>query len=123
MSRLEVIQGVASILGAIGVIAGAFGSHALKAKLEARKTTKTWDTAVKYHFIHTLALVQVGLWSNVPSSIGNMITFSFIAFTLGIILFSGSLYVLALGGPRWLGPVTPLGGLMLILGWIFMGQI
>ena len=60
MSRLEIIQVVASVLGALGVIAGAFGSHALKTKLEAREATKTWDTAVKYHFIHTLALVHVG---------------------------------------------------------------
>ena len=72
MSRLEIIQVVASVLGALGVIAGAFGSHALKTKLEAREATKTWDTAVKYHFIHTLALVHVGLWRREESAAGTM---------------------------------------------------
>ena len=117
MDKMEMIKLVGGILGLLGVVLGAFGAHALKAKLKARDTVKTWETAVKYHLVHALALVLVSILSVQPSSIVNWVTVSFVAFTAGILLFSGSLYALALGGPRWLGPVTPLGGLALILGW------
>jgi uncharacterized membrane protein YgdD (TMEM256/DUF423 family) len=105
---------IASILGASAVVFGAFGAHALKARLEPASLT-TWSTAVEYHLIHALALLALALFG---SATGRSIDLAASAFAAGILLFSGSLYWLALGGPRWLGPITPLGGLCLIAGWL-----
>jgi uncharacterized membrane protein YgdD (TMEM256/DUF423 family) len=99
----------AGLLGFTGVALGAFGAHALKEALAANGTTATWQTAVLYHLIHAAALVALpGLpW------VGR-------CWIAGVVLFSGSLYWLALGGPKFLGPVTPLGGLALLLGWALL---
>jgi uncharacterized membrane protein YgdD (TMEM256/DUF423 family) len=98
---------------------GAFGAHALDSVLSPAML-EVWDTAVLYHLVHAVALLVVGaLLENrpgVPAS-GALVTAG-IAFAVGILLFSGSLYVLALDGPRWMGPVTPLGGVGFILGWL-----
>jgi len=104
---------VGSLFGLAGVILGAFGAHALEAVLAARESTAVWETAVDYQMWHALALLVLAA---LPA--GLKTKFSAICFTAGIVLFSGSLYGLALGGPKWLGPVTPLGGLCLIAGWI-----
>ena len=106
----------AAINGALAVTLGAFGAHALKQSLSAT-ALQTWHTAVQYHFIHVLALLGVALTLKVlgVSTAGKV---SGIALIVGIVLFSGSLYWLALGGPRWLGPITPLGGLAFIVGWL-----
>lgn len=102
-----------SLFGMCGVILGAFGAHLLETALATRNTTAVWETAVDYHMWHALALVLCAL---VPrSGLGLRIAVSL--FTIGILLFSGSLYWLALDGPSWLGPITPLGGLSLIAGW------
>lgn len=121
MDKGELIQMVAASMGALGVAAGAFGAHALRSRLEASGRAGTWDTAVRYHLIHALALMLVAFSAQLPGSIVDMTTLASVSFTVGIVLFSGSLYGLALGGPRWLGPVTPLGGLALIAGWLFLG--
>jgi uncharacterized membrane protein YgdD (TMEM256/DUF423 family) len=94
------------------VVLGAFGAHALKAQLSA-EALSIWQTAVQYHFWHALALLAVALAGSGP-------WFKVSAWLLiaGLFLFSGSLYALALGAPRGLGMVTPLGGLALILGWL-----
>ncbi len=92
-----------------GVILGAFGAHALKETLEARDSLAVWETAVDYQMWHALAILLAALMGERPRSA--------LCFALGILLFSGSLYWLALGGPAWLGPVTPLGGLSLMAGW------
>ena len=105
---------IASLMGASAVAFGAFGAHALKERLEPTSLT-TWSTAVEYHLVHALALLAVALYG---SSTGRPVQLPAAAFTAGIVLFSGSLYWLALGGPRWLGPVTPLGGLCFIGGWL-----
>jgi uncharacterized membrane protein YgdD (TMEM256/DUF423 family) len=106
----------AAINGAAAVMLGAFGAHTLKQSLSSAYL-QTWHTAVLYHFVHVLALMALGIMLKMTSS-----TFpgkaSGIAFMLGMLLFSGSLYWLALGGPRWLGPITPLGGLCFITGWL-----
>jgi uncharacterized membrane protein YgdD (TMEM256/DUF423 family) len=106
---------IAAANGATAVILGAFGAHALKARLD-EQALAVWQTAVQYHFVHTLALLGVSILmqQTVRSS---ALTASAILFTLGVLLFSGSLYLLALGGPRWLGPVTPLGGVFFIAAW------
>jgi uncharacterized membrane protein YgdD (TMEM256/DUF423 family) len=112
--------GTAGILGALAVILGAFGAHALKTKLEVGELA-TFETGVKYHFYHAITLMIIGLLiERYPSSLLNVAGISLI---VGIILFSGSLYILAIRSQigmelRWLGPITPLGGLAFIIGWI-----
>jgi uncharacterized membrane protein YgdD (TMEM256/DUF423 family) len=97
------------------VLLGAFGAHALRDVLDARGT-ELWHTAVNYHAWHALALVlAVGLGR------GRSGRFAVAAFVIGIVLFSGSLYALALGAPRWCGVITPLGGLAFVAGWMALG--
>lgn len=114
---------LAGLLGAAGVGLGAFGAHGLKARLGA-DGLDTWQTAVTYHLVHALALLAVGVWSRAAALSGQPAPGSLDGagwlFALGVLLFSGSLYVLALGGPRWLGPVTPLGGVAFIAGWLLL---
>jgi uncharacterized membrane protein YgdD (TMEM256/DUF423 family) len=106
------------ILGALGVGLGAFGAHALQDLLTNRGMTETWKTAVTYHLLHTVALLALAAWMrSAESEQRSCLRWVPTAWILGIVLFSGSLYGLALGGPRWLGPVTPVGGLCLIAGW------
>jgi uncharacterized membrane protein YgdD (TMEM256/DUF423 family) len=110
-----------SLLGAVlagaGVAAGAFGAHALKAVL-APDMQAVFETAVRYQMYHALALVLVGAASGWGAPAAKpWLGRSGWCFAAGIGLFSGSLYGMALAGWRWLGPVTPLGGLAFILGW------
>jgi uncharacterized membrane protein YgdD (TMEM256/DUF423 family) len=107
----------AGVLGAAGVALGAFGAHGLKTQL-GPEGLETWRTAVSYHLIHVLALFGCGLWLRFLPEAGTAVVVAAFGFIAGILLFSGSLYVLALGGPRWLGPVTPLGGVAFIAGWL-----
>ncbi|HSG88365.1 MAG TPA: DUF423 domain-containing protein [Pseudomonadales bacterium] len=108
---------IAALLGASGVGLGAFGAHALKARLGA--SAGTWDTAVTYHLIHAVALLGVAILFRSAGDAGLLRAAGW-SMTVGVLLFSGSLYVLALGGPRWLGPVTPMGGLGFIVGWLLL---
>jgi uncharacterized membrane protein YgdD (TMEM256/DUF423 family) len=106
----------AAFAGALGVVLGAFGAHALRGSIEPR-LIETFQTAVQYQLIHALALLLVSLtmgWLGQSLSL----EISAYAFMAGIILFSGSLYGLVLTEMKWLGPVTPLGGLCLIVGWL-----
>ena len=105
---------IAGVLGALGVTLGAFGAHALKTRLEPTQLA-AWNTGVDYHLLHVVALLALALYG---SATGRAITVPAAGISTGILLFSGSLYGLALGGPRWLGPITPLGGLCFIAGWI-----
>lgn len=98
----------------LAVITGAFGAHALEARFGAYEL-KIWHTAVTYHFGHALALVLLGLFER---QMGFRFPISHWAFGVGILLFSGSLYALALSGVKILGAVTPLGGLAFLTGWI-----
>jgi len=102
-----------SLFALTAVILGAFGAHALEARLSANGTTATWKTAVDYQMWHALALLILANYS-IP---GRAAKIALGCFCLGIPLFSGSLYWLALEGPRWLGPITPLGGLLFIIAW------
>jgi uncharacterized membrane protein YgdD (TMEM256/DUF423 family) len=104
-----------SIFGLTGVVLGAFGAHALRDTLAAHGTAGTWETAVHYHLFHAVALLAVALAR--PAAPAPWLRRAGLAWGAGIVLFSGSLYLLALGGPQWLGPVTPLGGLGFIAGW------
>jgi uncharacterized membrane protein YgdD (TMEM256/DUF423 family) len=104
----------AGLLGFSGVALGAFGAHALKETLVARASLETWHTAVLYNLVHAVALVVVAKTGMANPSISLWIARFWIS---GIVLFSGSLYWLALGGPSVLGPITPLGGFAFLLGW------
>ena len=106
---------LASLSGMLAVVFGAFGAHALKGRLDDQ-ALKVFETAVQYHFYHTLALLVVGMIAlNQPQTV--LLKSSGWLFVIGILVFSGSLYFLSLTGVRWLGAITPLGGLALIAGW------
>lgn len=105
---------VSALFGAIGVIAGAFGAHAMRETLEAAGTAEVWRTAVLYNLVHSVASLAVA------SNRERFKTAPIWLWLAGVLLFSGSLYCLALGGPRWLGPVTPIGGTLLIAGWLWL---
>ncbi|MEM1318867.1 MAG: DUF423 domain-containing protein [Bacteroidota bacterium] len=118
----KIIVTLACILGAIAVIIGAFGAHGLEGKI-TEVQQNTYETGVTYHFYHTLALLACGLLAwQYPTW---QLRWAAIAFALGILLFSGSLYLLScrellgLTSWRWLGPITPIGGVGFIIGWIF----
>lgn len=102
---------IAAILGALAIALGAFGAHALKARLEQNGTTAIWQTAVFYHAIHAVMLYAM-------TQATQQRKFPFVTISAGVIVFSGSLYVMALTNARWLGAITPIGGVSLIAGWV-----
>jgi uncharacterized membrane protein YgdD (TMEM256/DUF423 family) len=106
----------AAINGLAAVGFGAFGAHGLKNSISA-SLLSAFETAVQYHFYHTLALLGVAV---LMLQFGQKTSLQISAglFAVGILLFSGSLYAMALGGPSWLGPITPIGGLAFLAGWI-----
>jgi uncharacterized membrane protein YgdD (TMEM256/DUF423 family) len=106
----------ACLFGATGVMIGAFGAHAFKPALEAAGRLDTFETAVRYQFYHALALLAAGLMMQHIGS--KMLHYAALLFTLGILFFSGSLYVLCATGIGVLGAITPLGGLLFIGGWM-----
>lgn len=103
------------IAGASAVLLGAFGAHALRGVLDGRGV-ELWHTAVNYHAWHALALVLTAALER-----GRSGRVALLAFGVGIVLFSGSLYALALGAPRWVGIITPFGGLAFVVGWLALG--
>ena len=103
-----------SMLAFSAVSFGAFGAHALRETLSVHDSIQTWETAVRYQMWHALALILLSMIPE-PQSMPKM---AGPCFVVGSLLFSGSLYGLALDGPKWLGPVTPLGGLCLMIGWL-----
>ena len=116
MHMNQIYRPLGSILAFSAVLLGAFGAHALKETLSAHDSIQTWETAVRYQMWHAIALIllsMISLTQPTPKMIGP-------CFTIGTLLFSGSLYGLALDGPKWLGPITPLGGLSLMIGWLLL---
>lgn len=99
----------------LAVALGAFGAHGLKTRVDEEHLA-IWSTAVHYHALHAIALFGFGVWRE-RSPGGGVAGWAFLT---GIALFSGSLYGLALGGPAWLGPITPLGGIAFLLGWLLV---
>ena|SRR5690348_8854711 len=104
---------IAAVCGGLAVALGAFGAHALKPVLSRYDTAAIWQTAVFYHFIHAVMLFILGQRQPVPAGPW----FSFLA---GIFIFSGSLYLLAVTNQRWLGAITPFGGIGFLVGWIWL---
>lgn len=108
---------LAAVLGFVGVALGAFGAHGLRGRVSP-EDLEIFETGVRYQMYHVLALLAVGwLSGRYP---GTALVVAGWLMTAGIVVFSGSLYVLVLSGVRWLGAVTPLGGLCLLAGWMAM---
>lgn len=117
MAKLIMI--ICGLSGGIAVVLGAFAAHGLKKRLSAEMIS-VFRTGVDYQFYHTFALALVGLsllTQNIEHSM--YLEWAFGCFTAGILLFSGSLYLLALTQKKIFGPITPIGGLFFILGWLF----
>ena len=104
---------IASVLCFLAVALGAFGAHGLRLTLEGRGMVDVWDKAVFYHFIHAIALLLLALYGTINRG-------ACLLLLTGILLFSGSLYLLALTNLRLLGPVTPVGGLCFLAGWAWL---
>jgi len=105
------------LFGGLSVFLGAFGAHSLKNHLTQQKLD-VFQTATQYQFFHSLALVLVGILAlQAGEQDRKKINRAGKFFTAGILLFSGSLYILAFDGPKFFGPITPIGGLSLIIGW------
>jgi uncharacterized membrane protein YgdD (TMEM256/DUF423 family) len=113
----KVIQIFAGIAGLIGVALGAFGAHALEAKLAADGRTDTWDTATLYLFVHALVLLFIAQ-RKMGGNSNKLIDWSARFFTIGSVVFCGVLYTICLTGISKLGMVAPLGGLSFMLGWL-----
>ena len=108
---------IGSTLAALAVAIGAFGAHGLKSRVSADDLI-IFETGVRYQMYHSLALILLGLIGvNFQS---NVVQLPAILFLVGIIIFSGTLYLIPLTGLRWLGAITPIGGTALILGWIML---
>lgn len=114
MMKIAILYAAAS--GAVGVALGAFGAHGLRGTIEERLMS-AFETAVQYQLVHSLALLMVAI---LIGQLGRSLALELSAgaFMLGILLFSGSIYGLVLTDMRWLGPVTPLGGVLFIAGWL-----
>lgn len=115
MERFLMASG--AVFGFLGVAAGAFGAHALRARM-APEMMGVYETAVRYQMYHALALLLTGfmaqrLYSSALPAAG-------LLFFIGIIVFSGSLYLLALTGTRWWGAITPIGGVAFLAGWLIL---
>ncbi|MBZ0295956.1 MAG: DUF423 domain-containing protein [Anaerolineae bacterium] len=110
---------IAAILGAVGVTLGAFGAHGLAAVFEANGRAATYDTAVQYHLIHALALFGIGILAERYHH--RFLRWAGWLFLAGVILFSGSLYILAIFDVSIMGAIAPLGGTAFIVGWLLMG--
>jgi uncharacterized membrane protein YgdD (TMEM256/DUF423 family) len=106
-----------AILAALAVILGAFAAHSLKSQISADYLT-IFETGVRYQMYHALGLLMLALFMNQLSIINFTMLISGIGFISGIIIFSGSLYALSLTGIKWLGAITPMGGVAFIIGWI-----
>jgi uncharacterized membrane protein YgdD (TMEM256/DUF423 family) len=117
MDRLFFIMGCVSAF--LAVAFGAFGAHGLKNYLSS-DLLNTFEVGVRYHFYHTFGLFAVA-WASARWPSGGVTAAGWL-FVAGIIIFSGSLYLLSLTGVRWLGAITPIGGLAFLLGWLLLAR-
>lgn len=107
-----------SLLGAVGVMVGAFGAHALKAMLVASGRFETFETGVRYQFYHAIALVLIGVLSKHISN--KTLTYSGYCMLAGVLIFSGALYTICFTGLNVFGAVAPIGGTLLVIGWLLL---
>jgi len=101
---------LAALLGFLGVVLGAFGAHGLKNILAANDSLGIWQTAVLYHLVHAVASLSIAARHPLVAWL----------WAAGIVLFSGSLYTMAVTDIPWLGPITPIGGLLFLVGWAML---
>ena len=106
-----------AFLAALAVIFGAFGAHGLKNKVSPDDLI-IFETGVKYHMYHALGLILIGILGFYYNS--DIIQIPAVLISIGLLIFSGSLYILVLSGLRWLGAITPIGGVLLIAGWLML---
>jgi uncharacterized membrane protein YgdD (TMEM256/DUF423 family) len=104
---------IAAFMGALAVILGAFGAHSLRGILEQNERTAVWEKAVFYHFIHAVMLFVLAMRNPLPRA-------PWFCFLIGIVIFSGSLYALAVTNIAMLGAITPFGGISFIVGWLWL---
>jgi uncharacterized membrane protein YgdD (TMEM256/DUF423 family) len=116
MNRLFLQAG--SILGAIGVMVGAFGAHALKAMLTESGRFDTFETGVRYQFYHAIALILVGILSK--EFVSKTINYAGYCFLVGVLIFSGSLYLICFTGINAFGAIAPIGGTLMVVGWLLL---
>jgi len=109
-------RNVAALTGFFAVACGAFGAHALRSTFDALGTLSIWQTGVLYHLVHAVVLLAISGWEPFPR-LAFWLIFS------GIVIFSGSLYLLAFTDIRWLGAITPLGGLGMLAGWLALTML
>jgi uncharacterized membrane protein YgdD (TMEM256/DUF423 family) len=132
MARYKVWLVLGAMLGCLAVVLGAFGAHGLEGALESQRSTgdglseadiarqlANWETAARYQMYHALALFGVGLLAARRCSVSIHVAGA--SMTLGTLIFSGCLYALVLTGQRWLGAVVPIGGVLMIVGWVCLG--
>ncbi|MEX1361768.1 MAG: DUF423 domain-containing protein [Nannocystaceae bacterium] len=115
VARRALVAG--AVLGLLGVAAGAFGTHGLRGTVSVRDL-EIWQTGAHYQQLHAVLLVIIGVSTRAPS---RALAVAAALLTVGVLVFSGTLYAMVLGGPRILGAVTPLGGLCLMTGWASLG--
>lgn len=109
---------IGAVFAALSVMIGAFGAHSLESVLTQNGRTDTFETAVKYQIFHSIAIIITGLLIDRFSQ--NLFNWSVYLFVAGILIFSGSLYILSITNIKWFGAITPIGGLAFIAGWITM---
>ncbi len=109
----QIRRRVAAAYGFAAVGLGAFGAHGLEATFAANGKGEVWETAALYHLVHAVVLLVLSGWADAGK-------WPFRCFVFGITVFSGSLYLIGLGAPGWLGAITPIGGLGLLAGWLLM---
>jgi uncharacterized membrane protein YgdD (TMEM256/DUF423 family) len=117
MAKLFLLAG--SLNAALCIVLGAFAAHALKAKIAAQSLS-AFQTGVQYHFYHSLGLILLGILMLQLQTTGGPLKYAGFSMLAGIVLFSGSLYALSALSWKWLGPVTPLGGLAFIVAWLLL---
>ena len=110
----QTVLRISAIVGFLAVALGAFGAHGLHAVLEKNARLATWETAVLYHLTHAVVLLIIATLRPLRAA-------AFWLMLTGIAIFSGTLYVLALTNVKWLGAITPIGGVCLLAGWLALG--
>ncbi|MEZ6017549.1 MAG: DUF423 domain-containing protein [Planctomycetota bacterium] len=113
---------IGALLGFIGVAAGTFGAHGLQGFTDDPQRIDWWRTGVLYHLVHALAVLAAGLVAAAPAGEGRAPRIAGWSFAFGTLIFSGTLYAMALGAPRWLGAITPLGGVGFLVGWAALAR-
>jgi len=106
---------VGALLGLVGVGAGAMGAHALRGRID-EQALGWWETAAHYAQVHAVLIVAIALVCAPPRP--RLVSTSLVSLAVGVVIFAGTLDAMALGGPRWLGAITPLGGTCLLVGWL-----